>query len=350
MYLGIFLHSIIHMQKNAKKMPGIGTPKFICDTCSFGCSKKSNYTKHLNTYKHIHAINAIFIKNPKNNKLHKCKHCSKILQHQSSLSRHLKTCNKLYIVAPFSTKIAPFSTDVDSSKFDCLCGKSYKYKRSLVKHKKTCKILQDPSNYGETIDIVPTNNIEQLLKGILHENKILREKISNLEVGNITNNNTTINGNNYTINMFLNDKCKNAMNLEDFVEKIKFTLEDLQYTSDNGYANGISNVFIKNLKNLDVTERPIHCTDQKRLQFYVKNENVWKKDDVKLHASFELVSKKQSSSINNWVKENPNYMDSPQKCDEYFKLVNESTQSTDKNIKTIKKNVGNNVKLEKEDM
>ena len=180
---------------------------------------------------------------------------------------------------------------------------------------------------------------------IIQENKFLKEKILSLELG------TTIhNGDNYTINMFLNEKCKNAMNLEDFVEKIKFTLEDLQYTSDNGYANGISNVFIKNLKDLDVTERPIHCTDQKRLQFYVKNEDVWEKDDVKLHASIEQVSKKQSLTINEWTNANPNYMDSSQKCDEYFKLVNETTQSTDKNIKNIKKNMGTNVKLEKEDM
>lgn len=151
--------------------------------------------------------------------------------------------------------------------------------------------------------------------------------------------------------MFLNEKCKNAMNLEDFVEKIKFTLEDLKYTTDNGFANGISNVFIKNLNDMDVHERPIHCTDQKRLQFYVKNEDVWKKDDAKLNNSIEQVSKKQGSSINNWTQANPNYLKSEKKCNEYFKIVNETMQTTNcKNIKNIKKMVGHNVKLEKEDM
>ncbi len=148
--------------------------------------------------------------------------------------------------------------------------------------------------------------------------------------------------------MFLNEKCKNAMNLEDFVEKIKFTLEDLQYTADNGYANGISNVFIKNLNDMDVTERPIHCTDQKRLQFYVKNENVWEKDNIPLHTSIEQVSKKQIENINNWTTANPNYMDSGKKRDEYFKLVGQTMQSNDdKNMNNIKKIVGRNVKLDK---
>lgn len=334
--------------KNPKKTP---TKTYSCMGCSFATHNFKDFNRHKSTTKHQNAINAIFIEKPKNNKIHKCENCLKVLKHQSSLSRHLKKCQRPKISAPFCAKMAPFCIDTNSIKFDCVCGKSYKYKRSLSKHKKKCNYLHIPPVFRKTIDIVPTNNVEHLLKGILQENKILREKISNLEVGNTTNNNTTINGNSYTINMFLNDKCKNAMNLEDFVEKIKFTLEDLQYTSDNGYANGISNVFIKNLKDLDVTERPIHCTDQKRLQFYVKNEDVWEKDNAKLHASIEQVSKKQSLSINEWTEANPNYMESSKKCDEYFKIVNESAQSTDdKNIKYIKKNVGNNVKLEKDDM
>jgi len=131
-------------------------------------------------------------------------------------------------------------------------------------------------------------------QNIAHENKVLRVKLSNLEmnVTNITNNNT--NNNQFNINMFLNEKCKNAMNLEDFIQKIKFTLEDLQYTRDNGYTKGISNVFIKSLNDMDVTERPIHCSDQKRLQFYVKNDDEWTRDrnNEKIDSSIEKVSKK----------------------------------------------------------
>ena len=140
------------------------------------------------------------------------------------------------------------------------------------------------------------------------------------------------------------------MNLEDFVEKIKFTLEDLQYTSENGYAKGISNVFIKNLNDMDITERPIHCSDQKRLQFYVKNDNEWSKDknNKKLDKSIEKVSVKQLKSIQDWVEANPDYLDSDTKREEYFTLVRSITQPNDnKNLKNIKRKVGENVKLEK---
>jgi hypothetical protein len=186
------------------------------------------------------------------------------------------------------------------------------------------------------------------LKDILEENKVLREKISNLELGNTINN--THNNQQYSINFFLNEKCKNAMNLEDFVEKIKFTLEDLQFTKDNGYAKGISNIFIKNLNDMDITERPIHCSDQKRLQFYVKNDNEWTKDknNEKIDNTIEKVSKKQIKSIQEWVEANPDFTESDAKMKEYFTLVRSITQpNDDKNLKNIKRKVGENVKLEK---
>jgi len=140
------------------------------------------------------------------------------------------------------------------------------------------------------------------------------------------------------------------MNLEDFVEKIKLTLEDLNFTKDNGYTKGISNIFIKNLNDMDVTERPIHCSDQKRLQFYVKNDNEWMKDknNEKIDNSIEKVSVKQLKSIQDWVQANPDYLDSDTKREEYFTLVRSITQpNDDKNIKNIKRKVGENVKLEK---
>jgi hypothetical protein len=213
--------------------------------------------------------------------------------------------------------------------------------------------LKDEGETSDIGEIIPTNNVEYLLKNImmdnkaiLEENKELRSEIKNLKIGNnITNNNQQ-----YSINLFLNEKCKNAMNLEDFVERIKFTLEDLEFTKDNGYAKGISNIFIKNLNDMDITERPIHCSDQKRMQFYIKNDNSWSKDtsNKKLDNSIEKISKKQIKSIKEWVMVNPNYMDSEAKMNEYFELIKNITQpNDDKNLRTIKKKVGENVKLEK---
>jgi hypothetical protein len=128
------------------------------------------------------------------------------------------------------------------------------------------------------------------------------------------------------------------------------TLEDLQFTKDNGYAKGISNIFIKNLNDMDITERPIHCSDQKRLQFYVKNDNEWSKDknNKKLDKTIEKVSKKQIKSIQEWVEANPDFTESDVKMEEYFTLVRSITQpNDDKNLKNIKRKVGENVKLEK---
>jgi hypothetical protein len=334
----LYMYTMKKTPKNPKK-------KYICIGCSFATRNLKDFNRHNSTTKHKNTTNVKLSQPKKTPKSHKCKFCDKIYKHRASLFTHNKTCKTETDAVSICLKNASNCLDANVSKFKCGCGKFYKYKRGLMKHQKKCVFLQN--------DIIPAtdsskealNIIDKKMDIIIQENKFLKEEILSLKLG------TTIhNGDNYTINMFLNEKCKNAMNLEDFVEKIKFTLEDLQYTSDNGYANGISNVFIKNLKDLDVTERPIHCTDQKRLQFYVKNEDVWEKDDVKLHASIEQVSKKQSLTINEWTNANPNYMDSSQKCDEYFKLVNETTQSTDKNIKNIKKNMGTNIKLEKEDM
>ena len=127
-------------------------------------------------------------------------------------------------------------------------------------------------------------------------------------------------------------------------------MEDLQFTKDNGYVQGISNIFIKNLNDMDVTERPIHCSDQKRLQIYVKNDDAWSKDknNEKIDNTIEKISKKQLQTIKDWIKENPNYLDSEAKTDEYFTLVKNITQpNNEKNLKTIKKKVGENVKIDK---
>ena len=229
----------------------------------------------------------------------------------------------------------------------CECGRKYKSRSGLYKHSLKCTILEDVEVNKSNNGIVPTNNVEKLLKNILEENKILREKITNMEMGNTYNNTQN---NNFNINMFLNEKCKNAMNLEDFVEKIKLSLEDLQFTKDNGYAKGISNIFIKNLNDMDVTERPIHCSDQKRLQFYVKNDNEWTKDNnnEKIDSSIEKISKKQLKSIQDWVEANPDYLESDVKTEEYFTLVRSITQpNDDRNLKNIKRKVGENVKIDK---
>ena len=338
------------MKKSSIKVPII----YSCESCDYSTSRKSQWNRHILTAKHLKltkAASGLTKKVPCN---FECRNCKHKFNHRQSLFRHKKNCkNDPSQLAKLAKKLAKIS----HSEFQCECGKSYKHASSLSKHKSKCIYLQNVSTQKDyTDEIIPTNNVEVLLKAlleknndILEENKILREKISTMEFGNTYNNNQT-NNNQFNINMFLNEKCKNAMNLEDFVEKIKLTLEDLQYTSENGYAKGISNIFIKNLNDMDITERPIHCSDQKRLQFYIKNDNEWSKDEnnEKLDNTIEKVSRKQLKSIQEWVEANPDYLESDAKTHEYFTLVKNITQpNDDRNLKNIKRKVGENVKLEK---
>jgi len=335
------------MQKSSKKVPII----YSCESCDYNTSRKSQWNRHILTAKHLKLTNAAYGLTKKVPCKFICEKCKKDFNHRQSLFRHKKICKNGHgQLAKLAKKLAK----VSHQKFHCECGKSYKHASSLSKHKLKCNYLHDEDDKNYTDEIVPTNNVEILLKAlleknndILEENKILREKITTMELGSTYNNTQN---NNFNINMFLNEKCKNAMNLEDFVEKIKLSLEDLQFTKDNGYAKGISNIFIKNLNDMDITERPIHCSDKKRLQFYVKNDNEWTKDknNEKIDNTIEKVSRKQMKSIQEWVEANPDYTESDAKMEEYFTLVRSITQpNDDKNLKNIKRKVGENVKLEK---
>ena len=347
------------MEKVPKKVP----KNFYCKKCDYTTCRKSQWTRHKMTAKHkMDNVDKVVDKAKSSDKKFVCT-CGKKYKHSSGLSKHKKICKNASVSLAFvSKKLASVSIE----KFVCECGKSYKHKTSFSRHKKKCEIFIDfqmklekenQEDFEQESAIIPTNNVEYLLKNILdknsqilEENKVLRKKISELEL-NVTNNITTnTNNNQFNINMFLNEKCKNAMNLEDFVEKIKLTLEDIQYTNKNGYIDGISNIFIKNLSDMDVTERPIHCSDQKRLQFYVKNADEWSKDknNEKIDNSIEQVSQKQLTSINEWTKVNPDFMENDKKREEYMNLVNKAVQPNDrKNLRSIKRKLGENVKLEK---
>ena len=158
----------------------------------------------------------------------------------------------------------------------CLCGKTYKTRSGLFKHKKKCPSIVeklDVSKNAKTKLIKSTNiheqfmNVDDQLK-ILEKKTRLAElnlKIAEINQGQIVNqtiNNTNNTNNNMTINLFINEHCKNAMNLTDFVDNVKISLADLEYTNQHGYAKGISNIFIKQLEDIPVTKRPIHCSDK----------------------------------------------------------------------------------------
>lgn len=320
--------------------------KFYCKICDYGCSKKSSFNKHLATAKHKNGISVQKNGIKKLPLIFECIYCKKKYKHNSGKYRHQKICKKRPSqLAKLATKLAK----TKQYKFSCECGNVYKHASSLSKHRKYCDYFHDVvDNEDEGCEIIPTNNVEKLLVNILQENKELKEQMKSLKMGNIYN---TTNNNNqkYTINMYLNDKCKNAMSLKDFCDNIKLSLEDLEFTSHHGFVEGVSNIFIKNLNDMEITERPIHCSDQKRLQFYVKKEDKWEKDkqNTEIDKSIQNISSKQIGTLVEWTKANPDYENNPVKMEEYFKIVGKTMGvDCEKNIRKIKKIISENVKLD----
>ena len=320
--------------------------KFYCKICDYGCSKKSSFNKHLATAKHKNGISAQKNGIKKLPLIFECVYCKKKYKHKSGKYRHQKICKKRPSqLAKLATKLAK----TNHYKFSCECGNVYKHASSLSKHRKYCDYFHDVvDDEEEECEIIPTNNVEKLLVNILQENKELKEQMKSLKMGNIYN---TTNNNNqkYTINMYLNDKCKNAMSLKDFCENIKLSLEDLEFTSHHGFVEGVSNIFLKNLNDMEITERPIHCSDQKRLQFYVKKEDKWEKDkqNTEIDKSIQNISNKQIGTLMEWTSANPDYENNPVKMEEYFQLVGKTMGvDCEKNIRKIKKIISENVKLD----
>ena len=246
-----------------------------------------------------------------------------------------------------------------TKKYVCECGKKYKYHTGLAKHKHKCKFV-----FEEKLQITTTEKDEEIeqLKAAIAEIKLQQKQQQEKETKNNSilletvqqlaeNTNKIVEnsgaGNNYTdcynqkmtINVFLNEECKNAMNLTDFVDQFKVSLEDLQYTRDNGFAQGITNIFTKQLKDMDPTTRPIHCSDSKRLQFYVKDENEWVKDSdgKQLDSTINKIKIKQANSLTEWELEHPDFIKDPKLTDEWCSMMAKIAPESKNDIPKIKR-------------
>ena len=301
--------------KSCKKLQA----KYYCQKCDYTSKNKSNFEKHLSTTKHKNGNTMV---TNGNKKLHsvlkfKCKNCKKSYKFRSGLCRHKKSC---------------------------------KYVEENEVLNLTSEKLQDElSSQNEDEDTKNVSTALKLLAQTMAKQESILEKLVNSQkemipcLGN--NNNNKI-----SINIFLNEKCKDAMNLTDFVNNIKISLEDLQYTNQHGYVKGISNIFQKNLTDLKATERPIHCSDKKRLQFYIKEEDKWEKDTShhKINDGINKIGRKQILQIKEWEKQHPNFLDHEEQYMEWQKMIanimggmNETTR--ERNIENIKKSISDTV-------
>ena len=263
-----------------------------------------------------------------------CKKCCFFTKNKKDYERHLETLKH---------KKNGYSCEI--------CGKTYKFQSGLSRHKQ--------KHLGEEIvkSVVTTNSqtqekkietLEKMLLTALEENK---RTLTTLlpKIGNTYN--TT---NKMTINVFLNEQCKDAISLDTFVQNLQLSMEDLEYTTDHGYVKGISNIFIKHLQGLKPTERPIHCSDKKRMQFYIKEKNKWEKDDssVRLDKSISQVSRKQIKQIKEWEEQHPKWNESDNETEMYWRMIQQvmggkDSSEIEKNKINIKKELGNTVDLKK---
>ena len=266
----------------------------------------------------------------KSSKKFYCKKCNYSSNRESQWRRHLSTTKH---------KMDNMDNTLDNVKstkrcFECECGKVYKYNSGLSKHKKKCPLIMK----NEVVPIVtenPTTSSSktglsvEVLNKLVEQNNTLMEKVIELSKDRQVINYQNCGNKKMTINVFLNQECKNAMNLTDFVENVKVSLEDLNYTKEHGYIKGISNIFVKHLKDLDPKERPIHCSDKKRMQFYVKEENKWEKDkaNAKIDKTIEDITVKQIKRIKEWEKKHPDYLQNDKLLQEWHRMIQQITGS-----------------------
>ena len=301
-----------------KKSPKI-SPKFYCEKCDYKCSKQSEYNKHLLTAKHQKVTNGNK-KSPKN--LHCiCKFCNKTFKYRSGLSRHNKTCNEEKYSLIKTENTNPTKEEVSKSDIIEILKQNQEFKELLTEQQQEIQDLH-----------------KQLIDTVKHTGNTVNQTINNNQK--------------FNLNFFLNEQCKDAINMSEFIDNIELDLEDLTETGRLGYVGGISRILVNKLQELDIYKRPLHCTDMKRETLYIKNNDEWSKEnDSKkaLKGLVDKVSNKNCRNIKQWTEEHPGYQifDSPENM-EYVRLTQavlgglgeqECKQFKDKIIRSVIKEV-----------
>jgi len=230
----------------------------------------------------------------------------------------------------------------------CPCGKSYKFSSGLSRHKKKCPYIVEKCQPVTESKLSKDDLIAELLK---ENNELLKKQIAQGK-SNITNNNNQTYNQKININVFLNEHCKNAICLEDFIKNLQLTLQDVSKTSQLGFTEGVSNILIKNLNDLPVIQRPIHCSDVKRQKFYIKDKQGWNIDasNQKVDKAIDVVQRKQIGKLKDWQEANPDWPTNDKKLKEFQIMVRNMSGPTndeemEKETKTIKKKLGQKVGL-----
>jgi len=280
--------------------------QYTCHICDFKCTKKTKFDQHILTKKHN----------------------LRLEQHYRLLQDYQQG---------------------ETVKFVCECGKEYKHKQSLYNHKRKCNNDEKNNVIQDLID--QNKDLMNQNKELINQHKEIVETIKNQEKSidqlspTITNN--TINNTN--IILMLNDKFKDAVNLDDFIKSLTISLEDLNLIKDKGLVKGITNTVISNLEKIDKDKRPVYCISNKKDSFYFKDKELWEKDknNEKIKETINKVAFEQRKSLDKWKDANPDFLNNENKQEEYLKLINvttqdiENTENENKIVRKIYKEIQN---------
>lgn len=322
------------------------TPKndnnYYCENCDFTCSKKSDYVRHLSTAKHKkHEMDNE--KEPKNATPYMCS-CGNEYKHASGLSKHKKKCT--YIQNSTKKETEEFSEDIPKPTME-------DYLKLMKQNTELHEVVKQSNEIIKQQSGLVQQQIENTAETTKQHTEIMKEAIDTVKnaKGNTINNNINI-------NFFLNDTCKDAMNIADFIDTLKIGMGDLDNFGKGGFIEGVSNVIIKRLNELEVAERPIHCTDLKRKSLYLKDKDTWNKEEPGMNNMKKMIDSvrhKNMMKLPEWQEENPSSrVLSTSKHREYMTIANKvmggGTDAEDEhNYKSIINKVSGATVLSKND-
>ena len=263
--------------------------KFICENCDFKCIKKSNYDKHILTAKHKNRILLNKKEPEEDDGAFSCKNCDKMYKARNSLWYHEKKCKPCII--------------------------------DLQECDKNTIISNNPSTDVEKLTVMFIESIKQNQDFQKQMFELLKDNIGSTHTN--SHNTSNVNShNNFNLNFFLNETCKDAMNIKDFINSLQVHFKDLEYNGENGYAAGISKIFLRELNQLEVCKRPIHCSDAKREVFHIKNEDSWEKERELLIKCIKQITRKNVILLADWREAHPGCMNLDNKMNDQYNKIN----------------------------
>jgi nicotinamide mononucleotide adenylyltransferase len=303
-------------KKGAKKSSLL----YRCELCDVLCGKKSNYDRHVLTPKHKRKQMETKSEQKRATSSFNCRICNKVYHSRSGLWKHEKNC-VIDEELELADNIFEKSLNNDDINSDSSTLPSEVVMKLIEKNNQLQEIMVEQNKQN---------------KEVLSHNQKIQEQMLNIVSENRIVNNTTHNtqNNNFNLNFFLNEQCKNAMNISDFLNTVKVEVEDVANVGKLGYVEGISRIFMKALNNLDVYERPIHCSDLKREVMYIKDNGIWEKEGEEMCSmkkALQLISHRNVMKIKAWTDANPSWKTHYSKEeDEYLKISYESMGGSNK--------------------